>query len=292
MAKTYVLFNPHAGGCNGEAEAKKLDSILSEELVYINMTEIESYADFFSGITPENGLIICGGDGTLTRFARDTVGISYENEVRYFATGSGNDFYRDLENTSKGKPVVITDYLKNLPTVTVNGKTYPFLNGVGYGIDGYCCEKGDELRATTNKPINYTAIAIKGVLFHFKPRTATVSVDGKEYTFKRVWIAPVMHGRYYGGGMMMSPKQIRNNPEGTLTLGVFHNRGSIGTLITFPKIFTGEHVNTTAVTELVGKEFTVAFDRPTPLQIDGETIKDVTSYSVSAYSPAKLKATV
>ncbi len=31
-------------------------------------------------------------------------------------------------------------YLHNLPRVPVHGKTRLFLNGVGYGIDGYCCE--------------------------------------------------------------------------------------------------------------------------------------------------------
>ena len=34
-------------------------------------------------------------------------------------------------------------YAQKLPTVTVNGKAYRFLNGIGYGIDGYCCQVGE-----------------------------------------------------------------------------------------------------------------------------------------------------
>ena len=68
-------------------------------------------------------------------------------------------------------------YLKELPSVTVNGKESLFINGVGYGIDGYCCEIGDELRKKSDKPVNYAGIAIKGLLFHFKPRNATVTAD-------------------------------------------------------------------------------------------------------------------
>lgn len=34
---------------------------------------------------------------------------------------------------------------------------------------------------------------------------------------------------------------------------------------------------------ITGKDITVRFDRPTALQIDGETIKNVTEYSVKAY---------
>ena len=64
---------------------------------------------------------------------------------------------------------------------------------------------------------------------------------------------------------------------------VFHGTGKLKTLMIFPSLFKGEHVkHTEAVTLLVGKEITVEFDRPAPLQIDGETITDVTSYTVTA----------
>jgi diacylglycerol kinase family enzyme len=59
----------------------------------------------------------------------------------------------------------------------------------------------------------------------------------------------------------------------------------------FPSIFKGEHVkNTKYVTVLTGKNITVEFDRPTPLQIDGETVLGVTEYNAVAYS--KVKETV
>ena len=34
-----------------------------------------------------------------------------------------------------------------LPQVSFGGDTYTFLNGIGYGIDGYCCEVGDAMMA-------------------------------------------------------------------------------------------------------------------------------------------------
>ena len=92
-------------------------------------------------------------------------------------------------------------------TVTVNGITKKFINGIGYGIDGYCCEVGDKLRAEGKQNINYAGIAIKGLLFHFKTKNATVIADGKEFKFNKVWLAPTMLGRYYGGGMIPTPDQ-------------------------------------------------------------------------------------
>ena len=49
------------------------------------------------------------------------------------------------------------------------------------------------------------------------------------------------------------------------------------------KLFKGEHVRHTKHVDIFeGKEITVEFDRPTSLQIDGETILGVTSYTATA----------
>ena len=56
------------------------------------------------------------------------------------------------------------------------------------------------------------------------------------------------------------------------------------TLMVFPSIFKGEHISHTEMVEvLTGKEITVRFDSPAALQIDGETVKNVSEYSVKAY---------
>lgn len=143
-------------------------------------------------------------------------------------------------------------------------------------------EVGDKLRETTEGNINYTAIAIKGLLFHYKPTDATVTVDGVKHKFKRVWLAPTMNGKFYGGGMMPTPNQDRTG--GKLSVMVYHNLGKLKALMVFPSIFKGEHVkhkNNIAILE--GSEITVEFDRPTPLQIDGETILGISSYKTKAH---------
>ena len=285
--KYYVLFNPHAGNGLGEEKARALT--MDAELCFCDMTKLDSYEAFFAGIEPKDGVIIAGGDGTLNRFLNDTEGLSIPNDILYYAIGSGNDFLKDLNKEVGCAPFSIKEYLKNLPTVTVKGKTYRFLNNVGFGIDGYCCEVGDKLRQTTDKPINYAGIAIKGLLFHFKPRNAVITVDGKTYEFKKVWLAPTMNGRYYGGGMMVAPNQDRSNPDGTVSVSLMYGSGKLKTLMVFPSIFKGEHVKHAEMCKvLTGRKITVKFDQPTALQIDGETILGVTEYAVSSYVPAKV----
>ncbi|MGM9554279.1 MAG: diacylglycerol/lipid kinase family protein [Faecousia sp.] len=285
----HVLFNPFAGNGHGEQEARKLNEIMPEaELRYYDMTKISAYADFFAAIAKDDAVILAGGDGTINRFLNDTAGLEIPNDILYFAVGSGNDFLHDLGKQKGEPPFSIKKYLQDLPTVTVKGKSYRFLNGVGYGIDGYCCQVGDEQRSISDKPVNYTSIAIKGLLFHFKPANATITVDGETHTFKKVWLAPTMHGRFYGGGMMIAPQQERNNAEHTVSVSLMFGSGKLKTLMVFPSIFKGEHVKHTEMCQiLTGHEITVKFDRPTALQIDGETILDVTEYSVSSKVPAK-----
>lgn len=275
MKKYHILYNPYAGRGAAESEAKKLAETLGE-IALTDMTSIGDYAQFLNELPEEDEVIVCGGDGTLNRFVNAIDGSFPARTVSYYACDSGNDFMREVKK--EDEPIVaLNEYVTDLPTVTVKDKEYRFINGVGYGIDGYCCEEGDRQREKSDKPVNYTSIAVKGLLFSYKPTNATVIVDGKEYRFDKVWLAPTMNGKYYGGGMIPTPEQ--NRKDDTLSVMIYRG-GKFRSLITFPSIFKGEHVKKTkCVTVLSGKEITVRFDSPRPLQIDGETITGVTEYT-------------
>ncbi len=277
MAKTIVFYNPLSGNCTSQTAKKHLP-----DCEVYDVTKVSNYSELISGLSEEDSLILCGGDGTLNRFVNDTEGMDILCDILYYPAGSGNDFAFDVIGSKASEtPFSVKAYLKNLPTVTVKGKTYRFINGVGFGIDGYCCEVGDEERKKSKKPVNYTMIAIKGLLFHYKPTTAKVTVDGTEYQFKRVWLAPTMFGRFYGGGMMPTPGQTRQ--DDTVATLLYHNSGKLKALLVFPSIFKGEHVkHQNMIRVLKGKEISVEFDSPRALQIDGETICGVTSYRASA----------
>jgi diacylglycerol kinase family enzyme len=108
----------------------------------------------------------------------------------------------------------------------------------------------------------------------------------KEYS--NVWLAPAMNGRYYGGGMNIAPDQSRIKNE-TLSVVVLHAKSKLKTLMVFPSIFKGEHVKHPEMVEiLTGKEIKVEFDKPTALQIDGETVLGVTEYTAKAAVPGEV----
>ena len=140
--KYQILYNPFAGTKLNEEKLSFLAELYKNNVSFHNITKI-NYRDFFASLDKDDVVVLCGGDGTINRFVNDTEGIDVDNEILYYGKGTGNDFLRDIEKCDEDAPVSLKKYISNLPVVTVNGKSYRFLNNVGFGIDGYCCEVGD-----------------------------------------------------------------------------------------------------------------------------------------------------
>lgn len=239
------------------------------------------YPMFFAGLAADDEVVFLGGDGTINYLINAIDTDALKNKVYLRGAGTGNDFLRDIEKPV-GEEVLMNDYMKNLPTVYVNGMERKFINGIGYGIDGYCCEVADQIKEKEpNKEIDYSGIAIKGILFHFKPRHATITVDGETFEYDNVWIAATMKGRFYGGGLMITPAQDRSGD--TVSVVAYKASSKLKALMNFPAISKGEHVKKTDMVKIhEGKEIEVSFTVPCAMQIDGETVLNVSSYKVRA----------
>ena len=236
------------------------------------------YPEYLKNLAADDELVLIGGDGTLNYFINAVKETEIKNNIYLLGAGTGNDFFNDIGKQA-GDEVLINEYIKNLPIVYVNGMEKLFINNMGFGIDGYCCEVADQIKETNpQEKINYTGIAIKGLLFHFKPCHAEVIVDGVKHEFDNVWIAPTMKGKFYGGGMKMAPSQDRSSDK--LSLVIYHCPSKIKALMSFPSIFKGEHVSKTDIVDIfTGNEITVRFSRSCAAQIDGETVLHVNEYT-------------
>ncbi len=274
---THILYNPLAGGGKGESFAKEAEAIRKgAQMTSLIDLDVKEY---ISKLNADDEVILCGGDGTLNRFANDTYGMSYPCNIYLYKSGTGNDFLRDVEEDVKDNMILINKYIENLPTITVKGETRRFINGIGFGIDGMVCEVADQMIAQGKTDISYSGLSIKLCLHGYKCPDAKVTVDGKAHEFKKVWLASGMNGRYYGGGMKVTPSQSRLGDK--LSTCIIHGCGRFKTLMIFPGIFKGEHIKHEKNAKILeGKEITVEFTVPTALQIDGETVLGVTSYTI------------
>ncbi len=276
-----ILYNPLANNSRGEHDARNWAKENGIEGEFISLLETQDMTGFLNGLDPKDEVILTGGDGTLNRFANDVYGHEINVPVYYVKCGSGNDFFRDNEKYAKDGKIELRPFLKDLPQITVNGIKRRFLNGIGYGLDGETCKAGDIQKQHSDKPVNYTNIAIKLLLGGYELKKATVTVDGETDIYENVWLASTMKGRFYGGGLMVAPDQDRFNEDGTVSVVALYKKSRLITLMRFPSLNKGEHVlKKDWVTVKRGHRVEVSFDKPCALQIDGDVIDNVTSYIV------------
>ncbi len=278
----YILYNPLANANQGETIKNQVLELLKKkfkgDFKEMNVLEMD-YEAFLTSLRTNDNVVILGGDGTINHFANIVYNRHLICPFYIYKAGTGNDFLRDVASEIKDDLLLVNKYVENLPTIYVNDQEYKFVNGIGYGIDGMCCEVAEKQKAAGKKKISYTGISIKLLLHGYKPPHAKITVDGVSKEYDKVWLASAMNGRYYGGGMMPTPEQDRLSDK--LSVLCFYHSSNIKTLMLFPKLFKGEHVNYPKYVDIrSGKDITVEFDRPYALQIDGEVVYNVLKYRV------------
>ena len=140
MALYKILYNPKSNNKQGKTGAQAVETLIKgNEYEYIDWLSITDRKTFFDALDADEKVILCGGDGTLNHFINDVDTDALKNEIFLYPTGTGNDFVKSIGKNA-GELIPINEYLRGLPIVTVNGNDYRFINGVGFGIDGYCCE--------------------------------------------------------------------------------------------------------------------------------------------------------
>ena len=80
---------------------------------------------------------------------------------------------------------------------------------------------------------------------------------------------------------MVAPDQDRFNKDNLVTVVALYKKSRLGTLLRFPSLNKGEHVKKPDwVTVKTGKKVKVSFEEPCALQIDGDVVEDVLTYTV------------
>lgn len=269
----------------GEKDAGRiLKQYPEDRYTFIDFTSL-SDTELFKLLDGDDDVIIAGGDGTLNKFVNIIGKRALKKPIYFYPSGSGNDFMNDIKGKNVRELITLNEYITDLPIIDVNGKSYRFINGVGYGVDGYSCEVVEAKRKENGKKGSYTFEALKGLMYSYMPGKAKVTVDGVVHEFENVWMASVMQGKYFGGGVMIAPMQDRSNAEKTVSVLVVATKSRLKTMIAFPSIFKGKHMKyDKLITAFTAKNVHVELDRPSALQVDGDVISGVTEYSVTAPS--------
>lgn len=282
----YILHNPKSNSEHndlniipGKAELERRGA------KQINLLEVD-LAEFLGTLTAEDKIYLCGGDGTLHHFVNNARGFKFPCPVYVIRSGTGNDFLNDIGQTDANSLFDVREHIENLPEVEINGEKRLFINGVGMGIDGEVCDGVEQYKKKTGKKANYTAIALKLLAYKYKRPSATVTVDGVTHHFEDVWMASAMHGRYFGGGMMIAPTQDRTT--GKMSVMVMHGGSRPKILTIFPSVFKGGHIKHKEIVKIFEcDEVTVQFDIPIGFQADGEVKPMMLTYTARSANYVK-----
>lgn len=252
----FILYNPMSNAGKALKTSFKFNKKLLKkgyQTKMINLLEDNDYQALVADLKAEDILVIFGGDGTLHQIVNNDVFNSLNNKIYMYRSGRGNDFARG----NKGKFFEITNLVKNLPKANINGTNHYFLNGLGIGIDALTCKKQAD-NFLIGKKESYFKSAFKA-FFRFKPFDIDVEVDGKVYHYHKVWFFVVQNGKYFGGGMKISPKSERLDNK--LEFVVIHSVGFKRLLTIFPLIFIGKHtIAKKYVNFLTGEKFKFNFN--------------------------------
>jgi len=100
----------------------------------------------------------------------------------------------------------------------------------------------------------------------FRPATVRVEADGHAYQW-RAYNVVVANGRFYGGGMHISPKSEPD--DGALDILVMAGPKSEA-FTAVPKVYRGTHLPHRNIVELRASRVQVEADPPLPIEADGE----------------------
>lgn len=227
-------------------------------------------------------LVAVGGDGTVHEVVNAMVGADGRPVVEgavlgVVAAGSGCDYVRTFGIPSRapdavarlaGPAVRVVDVAR-IAYVDREGRPASrcFANIAEVGLGATTAARAERLPRRLGRS-RYLA-AFWAVLPSYRPGAARVEVDGAVAHDGRAVNVVAANGRYFGGGMHISP---RSQPDdAALDLLVFTGRKT-DSFTMLPRVYRGRHLPHRRVVELRGSRLRVETDRRLDVEADGEVL--------------------
>jgi diacylglycerol kinase (ATP) len=227
-----------AGRVRGELEAELARRDVSVEVPDGAAATAETATAAFER---GHGVLVCGGDGSVAAVAGRAA--THGGTIGVVPLGTGNDFARHLgiDHRRPLAAVALLDDGRVAPcdlgrVTTADGSTAWFTTVANTGFDAEANRWANEVRWARG-PAVYV-LALLRTLATYQPGPVRVTVDGVEHETP-AWLAAVGNGRYYAGGMMITPGAEVD--DGELDVCVVGSVSRLEFLRRFPRVFRGTH---------------------------------------------------
>ena len=272
--RALLVHHPIAGGGQAGRLAADVAARLAAGGVEVERHETRSLEDARLAACDAAGafdaVVAMGGDGTVGACAGGLAdaGPGGRAALGVVPAGGGNDAARSL-GLPPNDPLAAAGLLPRLrrrpaDLATVAGRAY--LNVAGAGFDSEVNRIANQRLGWAGNRPRYVG-AVLAELVVGRVAAFELVLDGRAMSL-RGWLVAVANGPSYGGGMLVAPRA--SLADGLLEVVVISDIGKLEFLRTFPKVFSGRHVEHPAVAVHRAARVDLDADRTLAVYADGE----------------------
>jgi YegS/Rv2252/BmrU family lipid kinase len=283
-----VIVNPRSGGGLSEPRWARIRSALAEGLGELDSAFTTAPRDATDiarrEATAGRRLILAlGGDGTISEVADGVLaaGTGSTTEIGLIPRGTGGDFRRTLE-----VPKEITaaaEHIKSAAARVVDAGRVRyraadggegvrhFVNVASFGFSSAVARRANASSKRFGGRIAFMAATVRELFAHDNT-DVWLTVDGQERKRRRVMLAAVGNGRFFGGGMKICPHAALDDGALDLVAVGDMTRGQV--VANLGRLFAGTHLELEWVTHARVTRLHAApveADANIPIELDGET---------------------
>jgi diacylglycerol kinase (ATP) len=283
--KTVAIANPRAGWRRVRREWPELLKQLGTRGAQVETwwTEGPGHGEFLAARAKRMGVnrvLAVGGDGTLFEAVN---GMWWEPEGKLPSLGivpfgSGCDYIRNFEVgfgsgenlvRALGEATVKVDLgVGRLRDERGESISRVFLNTLGIGFDAQVMGHYRQQNIPRNGKLSYMLSALQeiGRLRHFRWHR---QIDGKAWDGRSIIFVTGL-GRYFGGGMMITPLASPN--AGRFQMVWDRGMSGLELLLLLPWIYRGKHLDHPKAQSRLARRLKLAADPAAPVEADGEVV--------------------
>ncbi len=284
--KTMLIINPASsrGRTLGNWRKAEAEFVRSFKGLEVAFTERPGHAEEIARAALHDGfqwIISMGGDGTLSEvvngFFEKGRPVNPDAALSVIASGTGGDFRRTAEmpaGAKAGLRHILNAGVKKIDAGHIrftghdgSQKSRYFINIASFGMSGEVDRRVNRARSGRLGPGGAFLIAAASAFLTYRNKSVSIEVDGKVIE-TRTRLALVCNGKYAGGGMKFAPLALPD--DGLFDVVIIGDLGAFRTVINFPRIFRGNHLERKGATFLRGREVRASSGEEVLLDIDGE----------------------
>jgi len=283
-----VIVNPRSGGGLSEARWARIRSALADGLGELDSALTTAPRDATEiarreAVAGRRLILALGGDGTISEVADGVLaaGAGGTTEIGLIPRGTGGDFRRTLELPKeitaaaaqiRQAPARVVDAGRARYRAADGGEgVRHFVNVASFGFSSAVARRANASSKRLGGKIAFLGATLKELFTH-DHHDVWLAIDGQERRQRRVMMAAVGNGRFFGGGMKICPDAQLD--DGLLDLVTVGDLSRAQVVANIGRLFSGTHL---ALEQVTHARITRLHAEPVepeaeiPLELDGET---------------------